>query len=145
MPFQDSFAFWKSNIIYEGESLYNYLQVTETEDSVILSTNVAFGVQSIYKKDGSLSGYYYEYALIPFFMDEASFDKDLNVLVLGLEPAPIQSSQEVFSQLILRFGGDRREDRLAGGKVFQLERMKPPSISTTDAASLMPGTPECMT
>ncbi len=85
MPFQDSFAFWKSNIIYESESLYNYLQVSETEDSVILSTNVAFGVQSIYKKDGSLSGYYYEYALMaPFFMDEASFDKDLDVLVLGL-------------------------------------------------------------
>ena len=56
MPFQDSFAFWKSNIIYESESLYNYLQVSETEDSVILSTNVAFGVQSIYKKDGSSRG-----------------------------------------------------------------------------------------
>jgi len=85
MPFQDSFAYWKTNIIYEGESLYNYLQVSETEDSVILSTNVAFGVQSIYKKDGSLSGYYYEYALMaPFFMEEASFDKDLDVLVLGL-------------------------------------------------------------
>ena len=85
MPFQDSFAYWKSNIVYEGESLYNYLQVSETKDSVILSTNVAFGVQSIYKKDGSLSGYYYEYALMaPFFMDEASFDKDLDVLVLGL-------------------------------------------------------------
>jgi len=85
MPFHDSFAYWKSNIIYEGESLYNYLQVTETEDSVILSTNVAFGVQSIYKKDGSLSGYYYEYALMaPFFMEEASFDKKLDVLVLGL-------------------------------------------------------------
>ncbi len=30
----------------EDESIYNYLQVTETDDSVILSTNVAFGVQS---------------------------------------------------------------------------------------------------
>lgn len=85
MPFQDSFAYWKTNIIYEGESLYNYLQVSETEDSVILSTNVAFGVQSIYKKNGTLSGYYYEYALMaPFFMDEASFSRDLDVLVLGL-------------------------------------------------------------
>lgn len=85
MPYSDSLAYWKTNIIYEGESLYNYLQVSETEDSVILSTNVAFGIQSIYKKDGSLSGLYYEYALMaPFFMDEASFDKNLDVLVLGL-------------------------------------------------------------
>lgn len=85
MPFHDSYAYWKDNIVYEGESLYNYLQVSETDDSVILSTNVAFGVQSIYKKDGSLSGYYYEYALMaPFFMEEASFDTDLDVLVLGL-------------------------------------------------------------
>lgn len=85
IPFSDSFAFWKTNIVYEGESLYNYLQVEETEDSVILSTNVAFGVQSIYKKDGSLSGYYYEYALMaPYFLKDMSKDKNLDVLVLGL-------------------------------------------------------------
>ena len=85
IPFNDSFAFWKTNIIYEGESLYNYLQVEETKDSVILSTNVAFGVQSIYKKDGSLSGYYYEYALMaPYFIKDMSPEKKLDVLVLGL-------------------------------------------------------------
>lgn len=85
LPFNDSYAFWKSNIVYEGESLYNYLQVEETEDSVILSTNVAFGVQSIYKKDGSLSGYYYEYALMaPYFLKDMSPEKELDVLVLGL-------------------------------------------------------------
>lgn len=85
LPFNDSYAFWKSNIVYEGESLYNYLQVEETEDSVILSTNVAFGVQSIYKKDGTLSGYYYEYALMaPYFIEDMSPKKELDVLVLGL-------------------------------------------------------------
>ena len=47
-----SFAFWEKNLLYEGESIYNYLQVKETEDSVILSTNVLFGVQSIMKKNG---------------------------------------------------------------------------------------------
>ena len=30
IPLNDSYAFWKSNILYEGESLYNYLQVEET-------------------------------------------------------------------------------------------------------------------
>lgn len=85
LPFNDSYAFWKSNIVYEGESLYNYLQVEDTDDSVILSTNVAFGVQSIYKKDGSLSGYYYEYALMaPYFIEDMSPKKELDVLVLGL-------------------------------------------------------------
>jgi spermidine synthase len=85
IPINDSYAFWKSDIVYEGESLYNYLQVEETDDSVILSTNVAFGVQSIYKKDGSLSGYYYEYALMaPFFIEDMSPEKELDVLVLGL-------------------------------------------------------------
>ncbi|NLP00118.1 MAG: fused MFS/spermidine synthase [Clostridiaceae bacterium] len=85
IPLNDSYAFWKSNILYEGESLYNYLQVEETETSIILSTNVAFGVQSIYKKDGSLSGYYYEYALMaPYFINDMSPEKELDVLVLGL-------------------------------------------------------------
>ena len=85
IPFSDSFAYWKTNIIYEGESLYNYLQVSETEDSVILSTNVAFGVQSIYMKDGSLSGLYYEYALMaPLFSEGATMDRETDVLILGL-------------------------------------------------------------
>ena len=44
---RSSFAFWERNLAYEGESVYNYLQVRETENSVILSTNVLFGVQSI--------------------------------------------------------------------------------------------------
>ncbi len=84
-PFTDSFAFWKPDLAYEGQSIYNYLQVEDKEDSVILSTNVAFGVQSIYKKDGSLSGYYYEYALMaPYFLKDMSEDKKLDVLVLGL-------------------------------------------------------------
>ena len=85
MPFQNAFAFWKNDIVYEGESLYNYLQVSENDTSVILSTNVAFGVQSIYRKDGALSGYYYEYALTaPLFRKDVALDKPLDVLVLGL-------------------------------------------------------------
>jgi hypothetical protein len=69
VPFHDSYAFWKQNIVYEGESLYNYLQVTEDSKSVILSTNVAFGVQSIYKKNSTVTGMYYDYALMaPLFI-----------------------------------------------------------------------------
>lgn len=84
IPFKDSYAFWKSNILYEGESLYNYLQVSKEDNSVILSTNVAFGVQSIYKKDQTMTGMYYDYALMgPLFMKNANFDRPLNTLVLG--------------------------------------------------------------
>ena len=78
-----SFAFWEEDLRYEGESIYNYLQVKEDEDSVILSTNVLFGVQSIYKKDAGLTGMYYDYALAGPLMaaaDEAPKD----VLVLGM-------------------------------------------------------------
>ena len=58
-----SFAFWEHGITLEDESIYNYLQVKETGSSVILSTNVLFGVQSILMKDARLTGMYYDYAL----------------------------------------------------------------------------------
>lgn len=59
----DSFAFWQSDLTYEGESIYNYLQVAEDDRSVRLSTNVLFGVQSITMKSDELTGMYYDYAL----------------------------------------------------------------------------------
>ena len=64
----------------EDESIYNYLQVRETDESVILSTNVAFGVQSIMMKEGGLTGMYYDYALAAPMMSEDCED----VLILGL-------------------------------------------------------------
>ncbi|WP_231037842.1 fused MFS/spermidine synthase [Pectinatus frisingensis] len=59
----DKFAFWETDLLYEGESVYNYLQVRDRDDSRILSTNVLFGVQSIMKKNSELTGMYYDYAL----------------------------------------------------------------------------------
>ena len=79
-----SFAFWESNLAYEGESIYNYLQVKETDHSVILSTNVLFGVQSIMVKDDSLTGMYYDYALAAPFMAGAQEKETLDVLILGM-------------------------------------------------------------
>ena len=58
-----SFAFWQRDLVYEGESLYNYLQVRDEPQQVVLSTNVLFGVQSVMRKDGGLTGLYYDYAL----------------------------------------------------------------------------------
>ena len=59
----DSFAFWEADLAYEGESVYNYLQVRENDRNVILSTNVLFGVQSVLMKEGGLTGMYYDYAM----------------------------------------------------------------------------------
>ena len=70
--------------MYEGESIYNYLQVKETDDSVVLSTNVLFGVQSIMMKDDSLTGMYYDYALAAPVMTQVSEREDASILVLGM-------------------------------------------------------------
>lgn len=83
LGYSDSFAFWETELAYEGESVYNYLQVREDEDSVILSTNVLFGVQSIMKKDDGLTGMYYDYALAAPFMAGVVEKEAPDILVLG--------------------------------------------------------------
>ena len=56
LGYSDSFAFWQKDLTYEGESVYNYLQVSENDSRVVLSTNVLFGVQSVYKRELRLPG-----------------------------------------------------------------------------------------
>lgn len=83
----DSFAFWEKDLAYEGESIYNYLQVKEDEEDVILSTNVLFGVQSIMKKNANgsgLTGMYYDYAMAAPFMAGVHEKEQLDVLILGM-------------------------------------------------------------
>ncbi|MCR5009572.1 MAG: fused MFS/spermidine synthase [Clostridia bacterium] len=81
-----NFAFWEKDLTYEGESIYNYLQVREDDKSVILSTNVLFGVQSVYQKDGGLTGMYYDYAMAAPVMAgvyDTEKKEDFSILVLG--------------------------------------------------------------
>ena len=54
--------------------------MTEDDRRIALSTNVAFGVQSIKVKSGSMTGMYYDYALAAPLMAEKAED----VLILGL-------------------------------------------------------------
>lgn len=77
-------AFWNGNILYEGESIYNYLRVEEDDNSLILSTNVLFGVQSIKRKQGGLTGMYYDCALAAPAMAKNSPDDEISVCILGL-------------------------------------------------------------
>ncbi|MGI6206069.1 MAG: spermidine synthase [Anaerovoracaceae bacterium] len=81
----DSFAFWNHNLTYEGESIYNYLQVSENDTETILSTNVLFGVQSIKRKDGRMTGMYYDYAMAAPLMTDSSESSsaEKDILILG--------------------------------------------------------------
>lgn len=82
--YSDSFAFWESNLTYEGESIYNYLQVKENDHAVYLSTNVLFGVQSVYEKSETLTGMYYDYAMAAPLMSGVQEKDHLDVLILGM-------------------------------------------------------------
>lgn len=80
----DSFAFWEDDLTYEGESIYNYLQVKENDRAVYLSTNVLFGVQSVYEKGDTLTGMYYDYAMAAPMMAGVNEKENLDVLILGM-------------------------------------------------------------
>ncbi|MCM1187975.1 MAG: fused MFS/spermidine synthase [bacterium] len=79
-----SFAFWEPDLTYEGESVYNYLQVSENGRSVILSTNVLFGVQSVLMKEDGLTGMYYDYAMAAPLMTDREDPAGCSVLILGM-------------------------------------------------------------
>ncbi len=78
-----SFAFWEDGLEYEGESVYNYLQVNEDDRQTVLSTNVLFGVQSVKMKEEGLTGMYYDYALAAPAMTEPASGNCLKILILG--------------------------------------------------------------
>ncbi len=82
--YNDSFAFWEENLAYEDESMYNYIQVKEDDYSVVLSTNVLFGVQSIYVKDRDMTGMYYDYAMAAPFLAGYSEKDAPKVLIVGM-------------------------------------------------------------
>ena len=78
------FVFWDDKqVIYEDESIYNYLQVKEDSNAYYFSTNVLFTVQSMIKKDLSLTGMYYDYCLSAAYMADIENKTDFSVLVLG--------------------------------------------------------------
>ena len=112
---QSNFAFWEENLRYEGESIYNYLQVKEDDRSVILSTNVLFGVQSIYQKDAGLTGMYYDYALAaPLMAGAAEEEKDVLVLGMGTGTFALQTQRYFPGSRISGVEIDQKITDLAG-------------------------------
>ena len=87
------FAFWEKTLAFEGESVYNYLQVKEDDRKAVLSTNVLFGVQSVYMKDGGLSGLYYDTAMAAPLMSAAGEKSSLLVLGMGTGTYATQCSR----------------------------------------------------
>ena len=108
-----AFAFWENDLKYEGESVYNYLQVKEDEKSVVLATNVLFGVQSVRMKDGGLTGMYYDYALAACAMAEAESPR---VLILG------NGTGTYAAQCLRYFPGSSVEGVEIDGKITDLAR-----------------------
>ena len=84
LGYSNSFAFWNHDLTYEGESVYNYLQVYENDSEVVLSTNVLFGVQSVYRKEKTLTGMYYDYAMAAPYMAGVQDKEQLDLLILGM-------------------------------------------------------------
>ncbi len=112
---KNSFAFWESNLSYEGESVYNYLQVKETEQSTILSTNVLFGVQSIYYKDKQLTGMYYDYAMAAPYMAGFEEKTSLDVLVLGMGSGTFATQcRRYFGEEKLNITGVEIDEKITG-------------------------------
>ncbi len=110
----DSFAFWEEDLTFEGESIYNYLQVREDENSVVLSTNVLFGVQSIYLKNGGLTGMYYDYAMAAPFM-AGIIQKTDQARILGMERSGFSvlvlgNGSGTFAHECLRYFGNIKID-----------------------------------
>ncbi len=116
LGYSDSFAFWESDLAYEGESVYNYLQVKENARSVVLSTNVLFGVQSVYMKDQGLTGMYYDYAMAAPLMVEGKKPGDCDILILGM------GTGTYATQCLKYFGSRSIEGVEIDGKITELAR-----------------------
>ncbi len=129
----NSFAFWENDLLYEGESIYNYLQVKDTDDSVILSTNVLFGVQSIMKKDGGATGMYYDYAMAAPVMAGRT-DGDILILGMGTGTYAKQCRHYYGNTSIEGVEIDKKITDLAG-KYFELPESVP--VTTYDGRAYL--------
>ncbi len=132
------FAFWEKTLTLEDESVYNYLQVKEDDRRVILSTNVLFGVQSVYIRDGSLTGMYYDYALAaPMMTPEPDSPKDLLILGMGTGTYATQCSR-YFPQI--RTEGVEIDEKITAlaREYFSLDPAIP--VTTYDGRAYLAGT-----
>jgi len=86
-------------IVYEDESVYQYMQVKDKDDFRILLVNEGMGLFSLLKKDGphlspGLTGTYFDYYnLLPYLMGNK---QKQNLLILGLAGGTISTQLNHF-------------------------------------------------
>jgi predicted membrane-bound spermidine synthase len=100
-----SFDFWDKTIVYQGESEYNYLQVKEDNEAIYFSTNVMFGVQSMIKKDGSLTGLYYDDTLGAAYMADGYKKGGLKMLILGMGTGTVATLAKTYLPFAMDISG----------------------------------------
>jgi predicted membrane-bound spermidine synthase len=71
-------------LIHELESAYNYIQVLQEGEALVLKLNEGEGIQSAYRPGQVLTGYVYDYfLLVPFFRSETA-SPITNLCLIGL-------------------------------------------------------------
>jgi predicted membrane-bound spermidine synthase len=74
-----------TGLLYERDSVYNYVQVLREGDQILLKLNEGEGIQSVYEPGQVLSGYVYDYfLLVPYFRSAAGLSPGESVCVIGL-------------------------------------------------------------
>jgi len=74
-----------AGLLYEMDSVYNYIQVVQNGEEVVLKLNEGEGIQSVYNPHRTLSGYVYDYfLLVPFFRSELSPNPVSTLCLIGL-------------------------------------------------------------
>ena len=132
------FAFWDKTLTLEDESVYNYLQVREDDRRVVLSTNVLFGVQSVYVKGDALTGMYYDYALAaPMMLDAPQAPHDMLILGMGTGTYATQCRRYFDSMAIEGVEIDGKITDLAH-RYFALDPEVP--VTTYDGRAFLAGT-----
>ena len=125
----------------EEESIYNYLQVKETDRSVVLSTNVMFGVQSIKMKEDGLTGMYYDYALAAPLMAGLTEETegDVPILRMGTGTYATQSLRYFPS---LGFQGVEIDQKIADLARTYFGLPEPVEVATYDGRAYLDATDE---
>ena len=122
LGYKSNFAFWQSNLLYEGESIYNYLQVYDDDRAIYFSTNVLFGIQSVYLKEKGLTGYYYDYAMAAPFMAGVNEKDSLDILILGNGTGTFATQCERYFDKTLNITGVEIDEKITelAKKYFEL-------------------------
>ena len=132
------FAFWDQTLTLEDESVYNYLQVREDDRRAVLSTNVLFGVQSVYIKDDALTGMYYDYALAaPMMLGTPHAAHNMLILGMGTGTYATQCRRYFDSMEITGVEIDEKITALAH-EYFALDPSIP--VATYDGRAFLSGT-----